>query len=103
MKSSAESGTKMIEHFQSGFAPKLIVFDDIFAKQEFMGGTEFSLIDIYYLSYAQKIFDASDRHIVNDRLHLKRWWESVSSRESWKKVLEMGRPVSVCYASPATM
>lgn len=78
-----------MEYFRSKLVPKLDVLDSILAKQEYMGGNEFSLVDIFYLSYAQTLIDGGEGHLFNDRQHLKAWWGKVSGRESWKKVLAM--------------
>lgn len=79
----------MLEGHVNGFVPRLDVFEDILSKQQYMGGDEFSLIDIYYLPYTQKLFDAGYGHLITDRPHVKAWWERVSSRESWQKTLAM--------------
>lgn len=84
-----EPDAKLVEHFESGLVPKLDVFDGILAKQEYMAGKDFSLVDIFYLPYAQKLLDAGDGYLIDDRPHLKIWWEKVSGRDSWKKVLAM--------------
>ncbi|EED22406.1 glutathion S-transferase II, GST-II, putative [Talaromyces stipitatus ATCC 10500] len=85
----ASPDPKLVEHYEKGLLPKLDVFDGILAKQKYMGGDEFSLVDIYYLPYTQKLFDAGYGHFITDRPNVKAWWERVSGRESWQKVLAM--------------
>lgn len=83
------SDPKLLELYESGFLPKLDVFEGILAKQKYMGGDEFSLIDIYYFPYTQKLFEVGYGHFITDRPHVKAWWERVSGRESWQKVLAL--------------
>jgi glutathione S-transferase len=52
-----------------------------------MAGDEFSLIDIYYMPYTELLYQAGEGKLIDDRPHLKEWWERVSSRESWKKII----------------
>ncbi|GAM35194.1 glutathion S-transferase [Talaromyces pinophilus] len=81
--------SKLLEHYEAGFLPKLDVFEGILSKQQYMGGDEFSLIDVYYLPYTQKLFEAGYGHFITDRPHIKAWWDRVSARKSWQKVLAL--------------
>lgn len=66
-----------------------------------MGGNEFSLVDIHYLSLTQKLFEADAGYLINDRPHLKAWWERVSRRDSWKKVIEMSEKAQADFLAAA--
>ena len=39
---------------------KLDIFDALLAKQKYMGGNDFSLIDIFYMPYTEKLFESSN-------------------------------------------
>jgi glutathione S-transferase len=69
------------------FNEKLDVYDKILGKQKYMGGDEFSLVDIFCLPYTQKLFQIGDGQLIESRPNVKAWWERVSTRESWKNVL----------------
>ena len=69
------------------FNKKLDVYEKILGKQKYMGGDEFSLLDIFYLPYTQKLFQIGDGELIESRPNVKAWWERVSTRESWKRVL----------------
>ncbi len=56
-----------------------------------MGGDEFSLVDILYLPYTQKLFESGDGNLITDRPNVKAWWERVSSRPTWKSVLALSK------------
>jgi glutathione S-transferase len=68
-------------------SPKLDVYDKILSKQKYMAGDEFSLIDIFYMPYTELLYQAGEGKLIDDRSHVKEWWERVSSRESWKKII----------------
>jgi glutathione S-transferase len=51
-----------------------------------MGGDEFSLVDIFYLPYTQKLFEVGDGELITSRPNVNAWWQRVSTRDSWKKV-----------------
>ena len=80
---------KVLKDNEVGFVPKLDVFENILSKQQYMGGNEFSLIDIYYVPYTQKLFEAGYGHLITDRSHINAWWERVSGRKSWQEVLAL--------------
>jgi len=72
-------------YYTEKFNKKLDVFDQILGKQKYMGGDEFSLIDIFYLPHTQKLFVIGEGAFIESRPNLKAWWERVSTRDSWKK------------------
>jgi glutathione S-transferase len=68
------------------FTAKLAIFEGILAKQQYMGGDEFSLIDIFYMPYTAMLFVSGDSELITSNPNLAAWWERVTARESWKKV-----------------
>ncbi|RDW75387.1 hypothetical protein BP6252_06529 [Coleophoma cylindrospora] len=73
------------EYFEKRFNAKLDVYDVILAKQKYMGGDEFSLIDIFYMPQIGTLFTMGDGAFVTSRPNIKAWWQRVSARDSWKK------------------
>ncbi|KIX95845.1 uncharacterized protein Z520_08553 [Fonsecaea multimorphosa CBS 102226] len=70
--------------------PKLLhcldVLDKVLSKRAYMGDTEYSLVDIFYMPC---IFTASRcLDVFEGRSNLKKWWVTVSSREAWKKAVK---------------
>jgi glutathione S-transferase len=63
---------------------KLDIFDTVLAKQKYMGGNEFSLIDIFYMPYTEKLFEAGEGELITSRPNVKVWWERVTARATWK-------------------
>jgi glutathione S-transferase len=65
---------------------KLDIFDTLLAKQKYMGGNEFSLIDIFYMPHTEKLFEAGEGELITSRPNVKAWWDRITSRATWKTV-----------------
>jgi glutathione S-transferase len=65
----------------------LDVAEKALVKQEYFGNKTFSLADIAWMPYVQYLFAAEHGHLVTSRPGVKAWWERVSTRPSWKKVV----------------
>lgn len=73
------------------FAKVLDVYEARLAATEFLAGDFLSLADLSHLTTGWKLFDKYKQGGVcfEGRPNVKRWWEAVSSRPAWKRVLEM--------------
>lgn len=69
----------------TGLASKLDVYNSILGRQSYMAGNEFSLVDIFFVPYVNRMFKMEIGNLVMERPHLKKWWETVSSRPSLQK------------------
>jgi glutathione S-transferase len=65
----------------------LDITDKTLATQDFFGNKTFSLADISWMPYVQYLFAAEQGDLVTSRPGVKAWWERVSNRASWKKVI----------------
>jgi glutathione S-transferase len=70
-----------------GAAHALDVAEKTLAKQDYFGNKTFSLADISWMPYVQYLFAAEHGHLITSRPGVKAWWERVSTRPSWKKVV----------------
>lgn len=75
-----------IEKSRKGIAATLKIMDDILAKQKYMGGDAFTLADIAFMPEFLALDVTGENEAVKSNPNVKRWWDEVSSRESWKKV-----------------
>lgn len=63
------------------------VLEKVLEKQQYLAGENFSLIDAFYMpamDYLHKVGDGPS-HTEYPALHA--WWQKVSSREAWERVL----------------
>lgn len=81
-----ETIPQIVDYATAKFNEKLDVFEGILEKQKYMGGDEFSLVDIFYLPYTQKLFEVGDGALITSRPNINAWWDRVSTRDSWNKV-----------------
>lgn len=77
----------VLEKAKSTLSENLDVFNDILAKQDYMGGDAFSLIDIFYMPLVGKLFEIQEGNLFGTRHNVQAWWERVSARDSWKKLV----------------
>ncbi|KAH8598681.1 glutathione S-transferase [Bisporella sp. PMI_857] len=76
---------EILDESLKDLSTKLDVYNSILGKQRYMAGNEFSLVDIFFVPYVNRMFKMEIGDMVMDRPHLKMWWETVSSRPSVKK------------------
>lgn len=78
---------EVVDFMTTALTGKLDIYEKILAKQKYMGGDEFSLVDIFYMPYTAKLFQTGDGHLITDRPSVNAWWELVSNRETWKTLM----------------
>ncbi|KAH8599222.1 putative glutathion S-transferase II, GST-II [Bisporella sp. PMI_857] len=77
---------EVVDENREKFKQRLVAFDAILAKQKYMGGDEFSLIDIFYYPYTKKLFQIGEGALIEGHPNVKAWWERISTRDAWVKV-----------------
>ncbi|KAG8852114.1 hypothetical protein FRB96_008915 [Tulasnella sp. 330] len=78
-----------LEKYHSDLKAKLDGFERILAKQNYLGGKEIGLADLYCLALGTRT-ESAFPDIFNDpaKPNVARWWNAISTRPSWKRVLE---------------
>ncbi|KAH6913539.1 glutathione S-transferase [Coprinopsis sp. MPI-PUGE-AT-0042] len=64
---------------------KLDVYDKILSKQKYLAGDELTLADLFHLPYAALLINDGSK-VISDRPNVARWWNDISSRESWQAI-----------------
>ncbi|XP_031493897.1 glutathione S-transferase F10-like [Nymphaea colorata] len=68
----------------------LDVYDQHLAKNKYLAGQFFSMADLSHLPGTQHLVTTLGMsHLVKERQHVNAWWEDISSRPAWKKVLQL--------------
>ncbi|XP_073294854.1 glutathione S-transferase PARB-like [Primulina huaijiensis] len=79
-----------IKQNEAKLAKVLDVYEKRLGESRFLAGDEFTLADLSHLPNTQYLVNGTDRgEIFTSRENVGRWWGEISSRESWKKVVEM--------------
>jgi len=68
-------------------AKVLDVVDRALMTQAYLAGDTFSLADISWLPYLQYLAATPHGTLLTERPHVKSWWQRISTRPSWKKVV----------------
>jgi glutathione S-transferase len=68
-------------------AKALDVAEQTLAGQEYLAGSSFSLADIGWMPYVQYIIQSGVEAMITDRPNVAVWWQRVSARPSWKKIV----------------
>ncbi|KAH6907359.1 glutathione S-transferase [Coprinopsis sp. MPI-PUGE-AT-0042] len=64
---------------------KLDVYDKILSKQKYLAGEDLTLADLFHLPFGA-LLPAAGSNAIADRPNVARWWNDISSRESWKAI-----------------
>ncbi|KAL1652498.1 hypothetical protein SLS61_004802 [Didymella pomorum] len=64
-------------------------------RQEFMAGSEFSLVDIFYIPLVQRLFVMGHGDLVSSREAVNGWWKRCISRPAISQMFESDRTVAV--------
>ncbi|KAF3787679.1 Glutathione S-transferase [Nymphaea thermarum] len=80
----------LIAQNEAKLSKVLDVYEQRLGDSRFLAGDEFTLADLSHLPNAQYLINATDRAaLFTSRKNVNRWWEEISGRTSWKKVVEM--------------
>lgn len=68
----------------------LDVYEKRLGESQYLAGDAFTLADLSHLPNIQYLVNGTDRaELFTARKNVGRWWDEISSRESWKKVVDM--------------
>ncbi|KAF3446847.1 hypothetical protein FNV43_RR12027 [Rhamnella rubrinervis] len=80
----------VIKQNEEKLAKVLDVYEERLGDSQFLAGDEFSLADLSHLPNSNYLLSVTDRGaLFTSRKNVGRWWDEISSRDSWKKVVEM--------------
>ncbi|KAJ0966920.1 hypothetical protein J5N97_023837 [Dioscorea zingiberensis] len=81
---------KAIRQNEDKLKKVLDVYERRLGETRFLAGDEFSFADLSHLPNCQCLVSGTDRGgLLTERENVGRWWAEISSRPSWKKVVEM--------------
>ncbi|WJX31866.1 Glutathione S-transferase F9 [Trifolium repens] len=85
----APSDQKVIEESDEKLKKVLDIYEERLSKTKYLAGDFFSLADLSHLAFGHYLVNQTGRgNLVRERKHVSAWWDDISSRPSWKKVLE---------------
>ncbi|KAL5101427.1 hypothetical protein RYX36_005754 [Vicia faba] len=90
LAASKTSDPKVIEESEAKLGKVLDIYEERLSNSKYLAGDFFSLADISHLPFTDYIVNNMGKeYLIKDRKHVTAWWDDISSRSSWKKVLEL--------------
>jgi glutathione S-transferase len=66
----------------------LEVYEQRLSDSEFLAGNKFTLADLVHLPNSHYITSSEDfLYLYDSRKNVRRWWNAISTRDSWQQVL----------------
>lgn len=82
-KNIADAVTSLKAFFQ--------VAETILEDRDYMAGSSFTLVDIYYIPLAERLFGCGYGELFTSQKNVKAWWTRCTERPAIKKTLEGNR------------
>ncbi|XP_047957563.1 glutathione S-transferase F9-like isoform X2 [Salvia hispanica] len=93
-KTGVASDPKRIQEDEEKLAKTLDVYEERLSVSKYLASDTFSLADLSHIPFGNYLVTTLKKeYLIRDRKNVSRWWDDISSRPSWKKVLELHPPV----------
>ncbi|ERM96285.1 hypothetical protein AMTRI_Chr09g34950 [Amborella trichopoda] len=80
----------IIDQNQAKLEKVLDIYEKMLEENRFLAGDRFTLADLTHLPNCEYLVQKTDRSgLILGRKNVRRWWEEISSRPAWKKVVEL--------------
>lgn len=80
----------LIEQSKAKLSKVLDVYEQRLEESRYLAGDEFTVADLSHLPNSEYLVNATNKGgLITERKNVGRWWKDISSRECWKKVVEM--------------
>lgn len=81
---------KLIQESEEKLAKVLDIYEDRLAKSKYLAGDFFSLADLSHIPFMHYMVGAIKKeYMIRSRKCVSCWWDDISNRPSWKKVLQL--------------
>ncbi|TXG75093.1 hypothetical protein ES332_1Z016700v1 [Gossypium tomentosum] len=83
----------LIKESEEKLGKVLDIYEERLSKNKYLAGDFFSLADLSHLPFTQYLVGQMGReYMITSRKHVSAWWDDISSRPSWQKVLQLYAP-----------
>jgi len=90
-----EEMLQLFEKSRKDLGKLLDIYDQRLGEEEYLAGSKFTLADLSHLPNADRLAaDPRSARLIESRKNVSRWWYTISSHDSWKRVKELQRPPS---------
>ncbi|KAM0959199.1 hypothetical protein ACFX2I_024349 [Malus domestica] len=87
------SDPKILQESEEKLGKVLDIYEEQLSKCKYLAGDFFSLADLSHLPFTHfLVANMGKEYMIRDRKHVSAWWDDISNRPSWKRVLQFGDP-----------
>ncbi|KAJ7505970.1 glutathione S-transferase, partial [Mycena galericulata] len=80
-----------LAEYLAEFSKTLQVYEKILGTQKFLAGNEFTLVDLFHVSFAPRLADPAGIDVMTSTgPNIARWWNDIISRPTWVKLMTEG-------------
>ncbi|XP_010549805.1 PREDICTED: glutathione S-transferase F11-like [Tarenaya hassleriana] len=80
----------LVEELKSKLEEVLDIYDARLGSNRYFAGDEFSTADLTHMPAMRYLMGETGlSHMIKARVNVNRWWETVTARPAWKKLMEM--------------
>uniref|UniRef100_A0A6M2EA12 glutathione transferase n=1 Tax=Populus davidiana TaxID=266767 RepID=A0A6M2EA12_9ROSI len=85
-----QGDSELVKTYEEKLEKVLDVYEQRLSKSKYLAGDSFTLADLSHLPATRYLVnEAGLGHLVKDRKKLNAWWEDISSRPAWKKLMNL--------------
>nr|QEE82349.1 anthocyanin-related glutathione S-transferase [Lilium hybrid cultivar] len=90
------------ESFVEKLGKVLDVLNEQLAKTKYLAGDKYTLADITFIPATQYLVEfCGMAHLIDERKHVKVWWDDITGRPAWKTVLSIAEVKGLSYLPSA--
>ncbi|XP_011038319.1 PREDICTED: glutathione S-transferase F12-like [Populus euphratica] len=85
-----QGDSELLKTYEEKLEKVLDVYEQRLSKSKYLAGDSFTLADLSHLPATRYLVnEAGLGHLVKDRKKLNAWWEDISSRPAWKRLVNL--------------
>lgn len=84
---------KLVQESEEKLAKVLDIYEERLSKSKYLAGDFLSIADLSHLPFTHYLTGPMKKgYMIRDRKHVSAWWDDISNRPSWKKVVQTYPP-----------
>ncbi|KAG5408601.1 hypothetical protein IGI04_004920 [Brassica rapa subsp. trilocularis] len=84
-----ECDAVLVEELKAKLGVVLDIYENRLASNRFLAGDEFTMADLTHMPAMGYLMRTDVNQMVKARVNMNRWWEELTARPAWKKLMKM--------------
>ena len=84
-----ECDVVLVEELKAKLGVVLDIYENRLASNRFLAGDEFTMADLTHMPAMGYLMRTDVNQMVKARVNMNRWWEEITARPAWKKLMKM--------------